>query len=55
MIVQHVLDMQALALNKEWKNALILSTCFEGMTISDCSVWTSERNVGFIINLLLDS
>ena len=55
MIVKHVHDMQALVLNKEWKNALILSTCFEGMTISDCSVWTSESNVGFIINILLYS
>ena len=28
MIVQHVLHMQALALNGEWENALILSICF---------------------------
>ena len=39
MIVQYVLDMQALALNGEWKNALILSICFEGMKMSDRSVW----------------
>jgi hypothetical protein len=31
MIVQHVLDMQAWALDGEWENALILSICFESM------------------------
>jgi hypothetical protein len=55
MIVQHVLDMQALPLNGEWENALILSICFEGMKISDRSVWAFERNVGFTDRLLLDS
>ena len=54
MIVQHVLDMQALALNGEWENALILSICFEGMKMSDRSVWAFERNVGFAARLLLD-
>ena len=39
MVVQHVLDMQALTLNGEWKNALILSICFEGMKMNDRSVW----------------
>ena len=55
MIVQHVLDMQALALNGEWENTLILSTCFEGMKTSDRSVWAFERNVGFMDRLLLGS
>ena len=55
MIVQHVLDMQALALNGEWENALILSICFEGMKMSDRSVWAFERNVGFTDRLLLGS
>ena len=31
MIVQHVLDMQALALNGGWEDAMIFSTCFESM------------------------
>jgi hypothetical protein len=53
MIVQHVLDMQALALNGEWENALILSICFEGMKMSNHSVWVFERNVGFTDRLLL--
>jgi len=55
MIVQHVLDMQTLALNGEWENALILSICFEGMKMSDRSVWAFERNVGFTDRLLLGS
>ena len=55
MIVQHVLDMQALALNGEWENALILSIFFEGMKMSDRSMWAFERNVGFIYRLLLGS
>ena len=55
MIVQHMLDMQALALNGEWENALILSICFESMKMSDRSVWAFERNVGFTDRLLLGS
>ena len=43
MIVQHVLDMQVLALNGEWEIALILSICFESMNMSDRSVWPFER------------
>ena len=55
MILQHVFDMQALALNEEWKNALILSICFESMKMSDRSVWAFERNIGFTDRLLLGS
>ena len=55
MIVQHVLNMQALAFNREWENALILSICFEGMKMSDRSMWAFERNVGFTDRLLLAS
>ena len=53
MIVQHVLDMQGLALNGEWENALILSICFEGMKMSDRSVWAFERNVVFTDRLFI--
>ena len=38
MIVQHVLDMQALPLNDEWENALILSIYFDGTKMNHCSV-----------------
>jgi len=51
--VQHVLDMQALALKGEWENALILSICSKSMKMSDYSVWAFERNVGFTNKLLL--
>jgi hypothetical protein len=54
MIVQHVLDMQALALNVQWENALIFSNCFENMNMSDRSVWVFERYVGCTNTLLLD-
>jgi hypothetical protein len=46
MIVQHVLDMQALALNGEWENALILSIHFQGMKMSDRNMWAYKRNIG---------
>lgn len=49
MIVQHVLEMQALARNGEQKNALIFNICFESMNMSD------RRNVWFIDRLLLGS
>ena len=55
MTVQHVFDTQALALNGEWENAMILSICFEGTKMSDYSVWVFERNVGFTDKLLLGS
>ena len=50
LIVQHVLDMQALALNEEWENALVLSICFENMNMSYCSVWAFHRNVSSLID-----
>ena len=55
MIVQHVLDMQAFALNEEWENALTFSISFESMKMRIFCVWAVERNVGFIDRLLLDS
>ena len=55
MIVRHVLNMQALALNDEWKNALFFSINLESVNMSDCSVWALEKNVGFTDRLLLGS
>ena len=55
MIMQHVFDMQALALNRGWGNALIWSRNFEDMEMSDCNVLAFERNVGFTSRLLLES
>ena len=53
MIVQQVFYMQALAFNGEWEYAMILSIFFKSMKMSDYSVWTFERNVGFTDMLLL--
>ena len=53
--MQHVLDMQVLALNQERENVMILSSCFDGMKMSDHKVWAFERNVGFVNRLLLAS
>ena len=47
MIMQHVLDMQTLTLNEEWKIALILNICFKDVKMSDRCVWAFERSVGF--------
>ena len=55
MIVRHVLNMQALALNGEWKSAMFLSIYLESVNMSDCSVWALEKNVGFTDGLLLGS
>lgn len=38
-IMQYVLDMQPLALNEEWENALIFNIFFESKKMSDYSVW----------------
>lgn len=48
-----VLDMQVLAFNGEWENAMILSICFESIK-SDRSMWAFEINVGLINRLILD-
>ena len=55
MIVRHVLNMQALTLNGEWKSAMFLSIYFESMNTGDCSVWALEKIVGFTDRLLLGS
>ena len=54
MIMQHMVDMQPLAFNGEWENALFLSICFERMKMNDCSVWAFEKKkVGFTDRRLL--
>ena len=53
MIVQRVLDMQALALDGEWENVLILTICIDSIKMSDRSVWAFERNVGLTNRFLL--
>ena len=55
MIVQPVFDMQSLALNGEWKNALISNICYKSMKMSGRTVLAFERNIRFTDRLLLDS
>ena len=55
MIVQHMFDMQTLALNTKWENALVLSICFEDTKMSIRSEWAFERNVRLNDWLLLGS
>jgi hypothetical protein len=43
----HMLNMQALALNGEWENAIILSIYFDTMSWRDYSVCSYERQIGF--------
>ena len=53
MIRQHVLHMQALALNGEWKNTFIFRILFKSMKINDYGVSGYKRNLGFTDILLL--
>jgi hypothetical protein len=46
-------DKQALASNGDWKNAMILSICFESKNMSDYSVWAFKRDVRFTDTFLL--
>lgn len=50
MIMQHVLNMQALAFNGQWDDALIFSNCFESMNMSDHSVWALRKMSNSQIN-----
>ena len=54
-LCRHVLDKQALVDNGDWKNALILSICFESMKMSDCSMWEFKRTVRFTNTFWLGS
>ena len=47
------LILQALAHNIQWKNAMVLSMCFESTKMSTWNVWAFERNMGFTNMLLL--
>ena len=43
------------SIGTRWRigECLFFSICFESMNISDCSVWTFERNIGVTNRLLL--
>ena len=47
MIMQHVMNMQALILRGEWTNVAIFSICFQSLGFRDHIVWSFERQSGF--------
>jgi hypothetical protein len=55
MMVQHVLNMQTLTFNGEWEIAMILNIYFDAMSWIDCSMWSYERQIGFLDRFLLGS
>jgi len=55
MMVQHVLNMQALTFNGEWEIAMILNICFDAISWTYCSIWSYERQIGFLDRFLLGS
>jgi len=50
---EHMLNMQALAFNGEWENAIILSIYFDIMSWRDYNMCSYERQIGFINKFLL--
>jgi hypothetical protein len=40
MMVQHVLNIQALVLNGKWENSMILNICFNVMNWRNHSMWS---------------
>ena len=55
MIVQHVVNMQALILQGEWANVAIFSICMQNLGFRERTIWSFERHVGFVDRLLLGS
>jgi hypothetical protein len=55
MITRHVMNMQALILQGEWTNVAILSICFQSLGFRDRSIWSFERQCGFVDRFLLGS
>jgi hypothetical protein len=55
MIMQHVMNMQALILQGEWTNVAIFSICLQSLGFRDHIVWSFERQSGFVDRYLLGS
>jgi hypothetical protein len=53
MMMQHVLNMQTLTFNGGWETTMILNICFDAMNRTNCSMWSYERQIGFIDRFLL--
>jgi hypothetical protein len=55
MLVKHVVDIQAMFLQGEWKKVIILSLVYESVGYRERSIWSQERMSGFVEQLLLGS
>jgi hypothetical protein len=55
MIMQHVMNMQALILQGEWTNVVIFSICLQSLGFRDRTIWNFERQFGFVDWYLLGS
>jgi hypothetical protein len=55
MLVKHVVNIQAMFLQGEWKNVAILSLVYESVGHRERNIWNLERMSGFVDRLLLGS
>jgi hypothetical protein len=53
MLVKHVVDIQVLILQGEWKKLAILNLVYENMGYRERSIWSQERIIEFVDRLLL--
>jgi hypothetical protein len=49
------MNMQALILQGEWTNVAIFSICFQNLGFRDRTIWSFERQFGFVDRYLLGS
>jgi hypothetical protein len=55
MITQHVNNMQTLILQGEWTNVAIFSICLQSLGFRERTVWSFERQSGFVDRYLMGS
>jgi hypothetical protein len=55
MITQHILNMKTLILQGEWTNVAIFSICLQNLGFRDRTIWSFERQSGFLDRYLLGS
>jgi hypothetical protein len=55
MLVKHVVNIQAILLQGEWKNVAILNLVYESVGHRERNIWNQERMSGFVDRLLLGS
>jgi hypothetical protein len=55
LVLVHVVNMHALVVWVEWKNARITTNCLHNLDVKDCIVCCHERHIGFTYQFLLGS